>query len=174
MNRRQSLAALSPEMREAIAENMKERVYASITLIAVIAALWQTSSHHTVRGAILTIAGSVVALWLATLISTRMSYRAIHGKSISRHQYQHAMYASAGLLAPAITPILIILLSLTGWFSLRAALATSMVVLLLSLFLLSYNAGRRIYSSKGRLVLMSTLEMSVGLGVILLKLAVGE
>ncbi len=175
MNKRQkALQTLSPRMRESIAENMKERVYASITLIAVIAALWQTSEHQTIRGTILTIGGSVVALWLATLISTRMSYRAIHAKSITPKQYQSTIYATSGLLAPAITPILIIALSATGWYELKSALMASMIVLLLSLFLLSYSAGRKIYTNKSRLILMSTLEMSVGLGIIILKLTVGE
>ena len=161
-------------MREIIAENMKERVYATITLIAVITALWQTSDHHSVRGAVFTIAGSVVALMLATLISARMSFHAIHGKSINHEQYRHAMFTSSGLLAPAIAPCVIVLGSLTHWYSLKAALMASMVILLGSLFLLSFNAGRRIYTKKSRLLLVSLLEMSVGLGVIVLKLAVGE
>lgn len=172
--RRQALDAMTPQMREVIAENMKERVYATITLLAVIAALWQTSAHHSVRGAVLTIAGTVVALFFATLISARMSYRAVHNKSIEPKQYQHVIFTTSGLLAPALTPILIVLGSLTHWYDLKAALMASMVVLLISLFLLSFNAGRRIYDSTGRLLIVSFLEMSVGLGVILLKLAVGE
>lgn len=172
--RRQALDAMTPHMREVIAENMKERVYATITLLAVIAALWQTSAHHSARGAILTVAGTVIALFFATLISARMSYRAIHNKSISPRQYQHVIFTTSGLLAPAIGPTVIILGSLTKLYDLRAALMASMVVLLLSLFLLSFNAGRQIYTSTGRLLLVSLLEMSVGLGVILLKLAIGE
>lgn len=174
MEQRQNLETMTPAMREAIAENMKERVYATITLLAIIAALWQASDHHSVRGAILTILGSVVALMLATLISARMSYRAIHGESINPKQYQRTIFTSAGLLAPAIAPCLIILGSLTGWYELKMALLVSMIVLLLSLFLLSFNAGRRIYDNTWRLLIVSTLEMSVGLGIILLKLAVGE
>lgn len=172
--RRQALDAMTPQMREVIAENMKERVYATITLLAVIAALWQTSAHHSVRGAVLTIVGTVVALFLATLISARMSYRAIHSKSIEPRQYQHVIFTTSGLLAPALAPVLIILGSLTKLYDLKAALVASMIVLLLSLFLLSFNAGRQIYTSTSRLLLVSFLEMSVGLGVILLKLATGE
>lgn len=172
--RRKELAAMTPHMREAIAENMKERVYATITLLAVIAALWQTSSHHSIRGTLFTIAGTVVALFLATLISARMSYRAIHSKSISPKQYQHVVFTSSGLLAPAIGPFFIVLGSLTGLYNLNSALIASMAALLLSLFLLSFNAGRQIYTNKARLLLVSSLEMSVGLGVILLKLATGE
>ena len=171
---RRTITQLTPAMKEIVAENMKERIYATITLLAVIAALWQTSSHHSVRGTIFTIIGSAIALLLATLISARMSYRAIHGKSIDRQQYQHVIFTSSGLVAPAIAPCVIVVGSLTGWYSLKAALMTSMVVLLLSLFFISFRSGRRIYTSRWRLLTISLLEMSVGLGVILLKLAVGE
>lgn len=167
--------ALTPEMREIVAENMKERIYSSITLLAVMAALWSHSGEHSALGAMASIAGAALALWLATLIAMRMSYRAVHGKSITRREYVRALFASSGLLAPVILPILIIIFSsLTHWYSLKSALLASMIIVLFSLFLLSFNAGRKIYDNIWKLLLVSALEMSVGIGVILLKLAVGE
>lgn len=165
---------LTPEMREHIAENMKERVYATITLLAVIAAHWQTNSHHSVKATVFAIGGSALALWLATLISARMSYRAVHGRAVKSTEYRKIAFTSSGLLAPAIAPIVLILGSLTGIYTLQMALTASMVILLMSLFLLSFAAGRRIYDNIGRLLVVSALEMSVGVGVILLKIAVGE
>ena len=173
--REDRLSTMTPEMREVVAENMKERVYSTITLIAVLTVMWQNEEHHSTRGAIAVIIGSVVALWLATLISIRMSYRAIHGKPISIRGYRKALFSASGLLAPAITPIIIVAISgLTGWYDLKVALMASMIVSLLSLFVLSFNASRQIYTSLGRQLIVSMLEMSVGIGVILLKLTVGE
>ncbi len=160
--------------REHIAENMKERVYSTITLIAVIAAYWQNSGEHSVKSTVFAMAGTVAALWLATLVSVRMSYRAVHGRGVKPSEYRKLMFTSSGLLAPAIGPIILVLLSLTGIYSMKTALMASMAILLLSLFLLSFVAGRKIYTSTGRLIVVSLLEMSVGVGVILLKLAVGE
>lgn len=166
---------MTPEMKEVVAENMKERVYSTITLIAVLTVMWQNAGSHSARGTVAVILGSVIALWLATLISIRMSYRAIHGKAISMSGYRRALFSASGLLAPAVIPILIVAVSgITDWYSLKAALLASMIVSLLSLFLLSFNAGRQIYDNFWRLLLVSLLEMSVGVGVILLKLAVGE
>lgn len=166
---------LTPEMKEVVAENMKERVYSTITLIAVLTVMWQNANHHSARGVVAIIIGSVVALWLATLISIRMSYRAIHGKPISMSGYRRTLFAASGLLAPAITPVIIVTVSgFTEWYSLKSALMASMIVSLLSLFALSFNAGRKIYDNFWRLLLVSLFEMSVGIGVILLKLAVGE
>lgn len=176
MNQRTNrLEKLTPAMREVVAENMKERVYSTITLIAVLTVMWQHTSSHSSFGAIMTILGTVVALWLATLISIRMSYRAVHGKAINPLDYRKSFFTASGLLAPAITPILIITLgALTGWYGLNTALFAGMIVSLLQLFFLSFNAGRKIYDNFWRLLIVSTLEMSVGVGVILLKLATGE
>lgn len=173
--RREQLANATPEVREVIAENMKERIYSTITLLAVLTVLWQNAEHHRAFATIMTILGSVVALWLATLISIRLSYRAVHGKPINMTDYSKTLFAASGLLAPAVTPIIIVAISgLTNWYNLRSALMASMIVSLLSLFLISFSAGRKIYDSFGRLLLVSTLEMSVGVGVILLKIVTGE
>ncbi|HSW91132.1 MAG TPA: hypothetical protein VLG09_00620 [Candidatus Saccharimonadales bacterium] len=171
---RPQIATLSREALEHVAENMKERIYATITLLAVIAALWQNADHHTVWGSIATIVGTAAALWMATLIAARMSYRAVHGKSMQAHEYSRILFSSSGLFAPVIVPSLLVGLSSTGLISLKSALMTSMVVLSLSLFLFSFTAGRKIYDSTARLLLISALEMLLGVGVIALKLAIGE
>ena len=165
---------LPSEMLEYIAENMKERIYATITLLALIVALWQTADEHSILGSIASIFGTVFALWLATLISSRMSHRAVHGKSMARRDLGRLAFTSSGLFVPAIVPILLVLVSTTGMISLKTAFMAGSVALLLSLFLLSFAAGRKIYASPLRLVIVSTAEMSVGIGVILLKLAIGE
>lgn len=171
---RPSLSELSVEQREIFADNLRERVYSTITLIAVLTVLWQNGQHSAI-GAIGAIAGSVIALWLATLISIRMSYRAVHGKPIDRRNYTTAFFTASGLLAPAIVPVVIIALAgVSGFYTLKTALLASIIVSLLFLFVLSFQAGRKIYDSFGRLLLVSILEMSVGVLVVMLKLLAGE
>jgi hypothetical protein len=162
------------EFQEHLAENMKERVYATITLIAVITALWQVSELHTFKGVLASIGGTVVALWLATLVSARVSHHAIYGKSMDHSELRRLIFTSSGVFTPAIVPVILVLLSGVGLMSIKNALFGGIVTLLLSLFLLSFVAGRRIYPSVSRVILISALEMSVGIGVVLLKLAVGE
>lgn len=159
-------------MREAVAENMKERIYATITLLAVLTASWQHTAS--IKAALLAIAGTVIGLWLATLIAARMSYRAVHGRAIELREYRKFIFTSSGLLGPAIAPIILVLGSLTGFYDLSTALVASIIELLLSLFVMSFIAGRKIYDSTPRLIAVSLLEMSVGVGIIVLKLAVGE
>jgi hypothetical protein len=165
---------LTPQMREYIAENMKERIYATITLIALIVALWQTAGEHSATGVIASMLGTVLALWLATLVSSRMSHRVVHGKVMGSHDLGRLAFTSSGLFVPAIVPTLLVILSTGGIMTLKTALMAGIAALLLSLFLLSYAAGRRIYTNPVRLFMVSLAEMAVGIGVILLKLAVGE
>jgi uncharacterized membrane protein len=162
------------EVLEYVAENMKERIYATITLLALIVALWQTAGDHSVWGSVASIMGTVFALWLATLISSRISHRAVHGKSMARRDLGRLAFTSSGLFVPALVPTLLVIVSTTGFMSLKSAFMASIAALLLSLFLLSFTAGRKIYTSPLRLLIVSTAEMSVGVGVILLKLAIGE
>lgn len=175
MQKRSRFTNIPVATREVIAENMKERVYSTITLLAVLVTMWQHAQYQSHFGAVAGIIGAVVAVWLATLIAARMSYRAVHGKPIDRKDYVRTFFTSSGLLAPAIAPCIIIILSgLTDLYNLQAALMASIVVSLLSLFVLSFSAGRRIYDNIWRLLLVSLLEMSVGIVVIALKLVVGE
>ena len=161
-------------MLEYVAENMKERIYATITLLAVIVALWQSAEEHSVGGSVATFLGTVTALWLATLISSRISHRAVHGKSLTSRDMAKVSFTSSGLFVPAILPVFLVLLSGAGVMKLKVAFMAGIVALLLSLFLLSFMAGRRIYTSPVRLYLVSLGEMAVGIGVVLLKLAIGE
>jgi hypothetical protein len=175
MSRRQRINNLPHEQKESIAENLKERVYSTISLLAVLSVLWSSSTKHSHISVIYSIIGTVVALWLATLIANRMSYRAIYGTSINGRAYVKTIYTTSGLLAPALLPIFLVGLSgVTGWYDLDTALLVSIGVSLLFLFGLSFSTGWKLYNNIWRLLLVSGLEMLVGASVILLKLAVGE
>lgn len=174
MKKRTRRPPLTAEMREYVAENMKERIYATITLLAVIVSLWHTAEHHTVGGALASILGTVAALWLATLVAAQMSHRTVHGKNMSKREGARLMFASSGLFLPAIAPTLLLFFSDTGIIGMKTALTASVIVLLLSLFGASFAAARKIYVNPWQMLLVSILELAIGVGVVALKLAVGE
>lgn len=134
--------------------------------------LWQHPEDHRPLGVMGIIAGTVVALWLATIIAARMSYRAVHSKSDLEPRYKEAVESARGLLMPAGVPILFVLLALIHIISLQMALMFGVISLVLSLFAFSVYAGRRSADSFGRILLYSFLQMALGIGVVLLKLAV--
>ncbi|HCH34810.1 MAG: hypothetical protein UY35_C0001G0119 [Candidatus Saccharibacteria bacterium GW2011_GWC2_48_9] len=173
-SRKRKFESLSLEAREQFAENTRERIYSTITLLAVLAALWHTVQYHSALGVIASIAGTVVGLWLATLMSDRMSYRAVHGRGMPIEKYRKILFAASGLLAPAAAPLILVALSMTEILTLKTALTISIILLLLSLFLFSVVGSRRIYASKQKILIISLLELLIGIGVVALKLLIGE
>lgn len=173
-HKRRKFEDLPVEAREQFAENTRERIYSTITLLAVTTALWHSAEHHSPLGVLAVIVGSVVALWLATLVADRMSYHAIHGQSMPVEKYRSMFFSASGLLTPAIAPAFLVVLSWFGVLSLAHALLLSMIALLFSMMFFSFLGNRRIYDSPLRVLGYSLVELSIGLGVVALKLLAGE
>ncbi len=171
-HKRPNFSDLPPERRQEFAEHLRERIYATLTLLAVMVALWQHPEEHSVLGVVGIVAGTVVALWLATVIAARMSYRMVHESSELEPKFREVATSASGLLAPAGAPVFFALLSLTGLISLKTALFIGVLSLVLSMFFFSLYAGRKSSDSAGKIVLYSLLQMTLGVGVVLLKLAV--
>jgi len=169
---RQKVSSISVDQRIEYAELLRERIYSTITLLAVVVTLWQHANNYSAWAVVGAVIGTVGALWLATLIASRMSYRIVHdGKELEMH-YRKASEAASGLLAPAVMPVALTLISMTGLFTLEAALASSVILLVLSLFMFSLVSGRKIASSFLSLVVYSLLQLGLGLVVVALKLIV--
>jgi hypothetical protein len=159
---------------EEITEFLKERIYATITLLALLATLWQTAEHITAKGAIFSVIGTVIGLWLAVGVSARMSYKVAHGKNMDIAEYIKISRAHSALLAPAFPVVVLILVSLTDLISLKTALFISMLVLLLSFAGFSLMAGRRIHSNWMEILITSGFEILLGIGIIAIKMFAGH
>lgn len=159
---------------EETTEFLKERIYATITLLALLATLWQSAQHVTAKGAIFSVVGTVIGLWLAVGIAARMSYKVAHGKNMNALEYIKISRTHSALLAPAFPVVMLILISLTDLFSLKTALFASMIALLLSFAGFSLLAGRRIHSNWMEIVITSGFEILLGIGIIGLKIIAGH
>ena len=159
---------------ELASEFLKERIYATITLIALLATLWQAADHFTARGAALSVFGTTIALWLAVGIASRMSYHVVNGKRMSAKAYWQILRSHAALLIPAAPVLIMIGISALGLLSLTAALMISMIMLLLSFAGFSLLAGRRTKTNFVDIILTTVLEIALGVGVIMIKIVAGH
>ncbi len=164
-------AGVTNEQRRQFAETLRERIYSTISLLAVIVVLWQHTETHSAWGVIWVIVGTVAALWLATIIAARMSYQIVHQQAAELH-FGESKEAASGLLIPAVAPIFFILVSMTGVIELKTALLFGIISLLLSLFFFSLMSGRKLKSTAWGLIGYSLLQMGLGVMVVLIKLAV--
>lgn len=165
---------VAPEDIEQTSELLKERIYATITLLALLTIMWQTPDHFTHQGALVSIVGTAITLWLAITVASRMSYQVVYGKRMNVTELRKMLATRKALTAPAVPPTFFILLSWVGLISLSTAFMVSIIVLLLSFILYSVLAGLRIHTTWYEIILSSMVEVSIGAGVVVLKILVGH
>lgn len=169
---RQNLNNIPEEQRAMFAESLRERIYSTITLLAVVVGLWQHPTEYRPIGVIGVIFGTVFALWLATIFASRMSAQIIHIGDKVESSHHETVRAASGLLAPAGAPIFFVLLSMVGIITIQTALLIGVFSLILSLFLFSVYAGRKTTNKFSKVLMYSALQMILGIGIVALKLVV--
>lgn len=167
--REEMIRNLSPDQRLVYAEYLRERIYSTLTLLAVMTGLWRHADSYTPRGALGIVLGTVGAIWLATIVADRMSRTIVHGTKAEK-TVSEIKNPATGLLEPAGVPALFIIFAALGWIQLSTALLVGVVVLVVSLFIFSVLSGRKIADSRTSLILYSLVQMLIGLGVVLLKI----
>lgn len=159
---------------EEATDYLKERIYATITLLALLATLWWNVEHLSHWAAVLSTVGTLVALWLAIGVSSRMSYQVVNGKRMGLHAYSEILRSHSALLAPAAPVVFLIALSALGLMSLSTALLVSMAILLLTFAGFSLLAGRQIHSTRLEIFITTMFEVLIGIGIIVLKIFAGH
>lgn len=161
---------LSSEGKEQYVELLKERIYATITLIAVLASQLLHAEAIKPSSLLLSLFGTVFALWGATIIAHRLSYRAVHGEDRTRQNYVNLVKSSFGLLIPAIVPAIVTLGSVIGFYATMNAIIVSIALLLVTLFGFAVMATSRVYSSWMRILLIAFIEMMLGFVIVGIKI----
>ncbi|PZT73802.1 MULTISPECIES: hypothetical protein [unclassified Streptomyces] len=158
---------------EALSERLKERIYAAITMLAVVVGMAQ-NAHTRHRTAALYITGTAVGLWLATLVADTQAHRVIHRRMPVRRDLRHLAFVSSPLLSCAVGPLLMVALSAAGAVGLSTALWIAVGVDVCSLAGWGFAGGRRM----GDGVLLSSVagvaNAVIGLGVVLVKVVTGH
>ena len=169
-----NLENLSEQETEVVTDYLRERIYATITLIALLATMWQHANSSSHFSAALSVTGTVVALWLAIGIASRMSYQVINGKRMGLKVYATILRQHSALLLPAFPVLFLIGISALHIFSLETALFSSMIILLLSFAGFSVLAGRKMHSNFIEILITTAFETALGIGVIVLKIVAGH
>ncbi|WP_211245844.1 hypothetical protein [Actinomadura oligospora] len=162
------------ELRVEIAtERLKERIYATITMIAVAAGL-ALGGHVGPGGAALSVIGTAAGLWLATLVSDGQAHMTVHGVRPDRHGMLRSLYITSPLLLSAVSPLLLIGVSALGLMTLRTALLTAVGLDVLSLFVWGYVSGRRMGGRPLAALVAGVLDLLIGAVVVAVKIVAGH
>ncbi|MFJ9083843.1 hypothetical protein ACIRL3_15580 [Streptomyces sp. NPDC102384] len=156
-----------------LGERLKERIYASLTLLAVLVGLAQ-GGHATHKGATVAVTATALGLWLATLVADMQAHPVVHGRRSTRHEIRHELFTSSPLLTSAIGPLLLIGVSALGAVDLTTALWIAAGSEVLTLALWGFVGGRRAGVGPLHAVVTSALNAAIGLSVVFVKLLAGH
>ncbi|MFD0531955.1 hypothetical protein ACFQ1I_44020 [Kitasatospora arboriphila] len=131
---------------DARTEQLKERIYATITMVAVVVGLSAVDDLTTWKAA-LAVCATAVGLWLATLVADEQAHRIVHRRLASGHDLRRMLFVSSPLLLSAVGPLLLIGASAVGLMDLHTALLASVAVSVAALFAWGCVGGLRMGSS---------------------------
>lgn len=156
-----------------LAERLKERIYAALTIIAVMLGL-ALSGSATHLAVALSVVGTSLGLWLATLAAEAQAHRVAHGRMTNPAELRHMLFVSSPLLTAAVGPLVLVGLSALEVLPLTAALYVSIAVDTASLFVWGLVSGRRMGTGVLGAVLIGVVNLLIGGIIIGVKLAAGH
>ncbi|MFJ5998985.1 hypothetical protein [Streptomyces sp. NPDC092370] len=155
-----------------LADRLKERIYATITMIAVVVGL--SLGDVGSLGAVATVVTTALGLWLAALVADQQAHRTVHGHLASGHELRRMLYVSSPLLSCAAGPAVLIALAVLDVLSLDAALLAAAGVGVVSLFLWGCLGGLRMGGGALAAVAAGLVDAAIGVAVALVKAAAGH
>ncbi|MBA9001162.1 hypothetical protein [Thermomonospora cellulosilytica] len=160
-------------LTETQAERLKERIYATITIVAVLMGLFRSPdiSH---ADAALVVVITAVGLWAAMLSADWQVYRIVHGAHPYGRDRRRMVYVTAPLLSSAVLPLVLICLSALGLLTLGAALLASAMANTAGLFLWGLVGGMRMGARPVGAVMTGLFNLSIGALIIFIKFLVDD
>lgn len=159
--------------KEYIAELLKERIYATLALLAVLISI--DAEHISPLHAAYIICGTIVSLWAASIAATQMSRRLIFQNELNHpDEAERQIRRHAPMLASLVFPLVLISLAMIDLISLEIAINISILSSLLLLVGWSIGSARSLHANKVPVIILIAIELAIGLGIVGLKLAVGH
>lgn len=155
------------------AAQLKERLYATITMISVVIGL-AGSSHVDAVGAAATVATASAGLWLAALVADQQAHRVVHGALARGRELRAMLFVSSPLLLSAVGPLVLIGVSALGAMGLQTALFTAAGVNVATLFAWGCYGGIRMGGGAAFALLAGAIDAAIGTAVAVVKAAAGH
>jgi hypothetical protein len=155
-----------------LADRLKERIYATITMIAVVVGL--SFVEVGALGAVATVLTTALGLWLAALVADQQAHRTVHRHLATGRELRRMLYVSSPLLSCAAGPSVLIALAALGLLTLHAALLAAAGVCVVSLFFWGCVGGLRMGGGTLAALVAGLADAAIGVAVALVKAAAGH
>ncbi|MCT4351747.1 hypothetical protein M5362_01190 [Streptomyces sp. Je 1-79] len=156
----------------ALVDRLKERIYATITMIAVVVGL--SAGHAGPAGAAATVLTTALALWLAAFAADQQAHRTVHRGFATGAELRRMLYVSSPLLTCAVAPAVMITLAALGAMSLHTALLTAAGLAIASLFVWGFVGGLRMGGGRFLALLAGLVDAVIGVAIALVKVSAGH
>jgi hypothetical protein len=148
--------------REALAEDLQEFVYGTITVLVVISAL-NGKQVPSARNAGVVVLGTALATWLAHAFSSIIGAHVREQRPTSRGEVALAFRRSWRVVTAALPATVLLVLAGRGWISVSTALYTATALAILALIGVAIVAARRSGFSATGTALYALVATSIGL-----------
>ncbi|WP_234335284.1 MULTISPECIES: hypothetical protein [Streptomyces] len=155
-----------------LADRLKERIYATITMIAVVVGL--SLGDVGSLGAVATVLTTALGLWLAAFVADQQAHRTVHRHLATGRELRRMLYVSSPLLSCAVGPAVLIALAALDVLSLNTALLAAAGVGVVSLFLWGCLGGLRMGGGALTALVAGFADAAIGVAVALVKTAAGH
>lgn len=173
LNERLLVSTTSHPPVSVLAERLKERIYAELTVVAVVLGL-ALGGTEGAGAAALSVAGTVLGLWLATIAADYQGHSAAYGHRPRGHELRRMLFVSSALLTAAVGPLVLIGAAALGLLELTTALFVSVGIALAVMFAWGLGIGRRMGSGLVAALVSGAVNVVIGLVVVGVKLLAGH
>lgn len=161
------------QKKEFAAELLKERIYVTFALVAVLASI--NAEHISPFHAEFIVGGTIVSLWAASIVATIMSRRLVLGRNIDHdHEIRHQIRVHSPMLLALVTPLFLMTLSAMDVMSLSWAINISIFSSLLLLASWSIMSARTLGAKAIPTLVLILFQLAIGAGIIVLKIVAGH
>lgn len=158
---------------EAATERLKERIYATITMISVVVGLSASDEVDEV-GAAATIATAALGVWLAALVADQQAHHTVAGRLATGRELRRLLHVSSPLLLAAVGPLILVGVAAIGAMPLTTALLTSAVVDIAALFGWGCLGGLRMGGGLPTALIAGVVDAAIGTAVATVKALAGH
>ncbi|WP_405696754.1 hypothetical protein [Streptomyces sp. NBC_01185] len=156
----------------ALVDRLKERIYATITMIAVVVGL--SLGEAGARGAPATVLTTALGLWLAAFVADQQAHRTVHRRLATGRDLRRMLYVSRPLPSCAVGPSVMIALAALDVLDLSTALTVAAGVGVASLVAWGCAGGLRMGGGILLAVPAGLADAVIGVAVALVKTAAGH
>ena len=149
---------------------LKERVYVTFTVLAVVIALRAHDAHPSAGVALGTLAVAVAATIVAVYVADLISSMVVQERLPRPSDHRRMLAGTLGAGVVALPPMACIALALVGVYSASTALLAAMLVTLVTLIGIGLLAVRKLHLPLPHKIIVLSAEALLALAVIALEL----